>query len=426
MTWTSMARNVSLAALIVAWAGCEPKQAPAARDATLRDDAGAPATASSRPASSATAQDLRALALEVERRGLATFGPNGLADAFAVSGNVVVSAFSAGLTTIVGEASLASNPSSYERFAALTHTAAACFGVVQLSHRVVLAPGTSTHKEAIGVTSLLSPGHHMGREEPASSLACAHAYSPLSLLDHAPTIADLVPASERTKTTPSMSGARLARSLTTGLPNFAQCGRTSAEFRACGEPEPQPIDLAKAARPDDPPNGIRVRARGHIDSSRDATVLTLPVDLLGKGERASRKQTLVLVLPATSCDGSMERLAPSLAETARGAAASPKNTELSVVLPDIATAFDVEAKAPAPLDGLLLTTKMYSPMCSVPASAPIPSNVTRVALNRPFLYAIVDDDTGAVLLLGRYSQREHAARAHGASGGGGGGDVKTP
>lgn len=416
---------VPLATLIVAWAGCGREQAPPARNTTLPDDAGAPvsASASSRPAPP-TAQELRALALEVERRGLATFGPNGLADAFAVSGNVVVSAFSAGLTSIVGEASLASTPSSYKRFAALTNTAAACFGTVQLSHRVVLAPGASTHAEATDVTWLLSPGHHRGREEPAGSLACAYASSPLSLLDHAPTIADLVPASERTKTTPSMSGARLARSLTTGLPNFAQCGRTSAEFRACGEPEPQPIDLAKAARPDDPPNGIRVRARGHIDSSRDATVLSLPVDLLGKGVRASRKQTLVLVLPASSCDGSLERLAPSLAETARTATSAPQNTELSVVLPDIATVFDVAAKAPAPLDGLLLTTKMYSPICSVPASAPIPPDVTRVALNRPFLYAIVDDDTGAVLLLGRYSQREHAARAQGVLGGGGG--VKIP
>jgi hypothetical protein len=42
---------------------------------------------------------------------------------------------------------------------------------------------------------------------------------------------------------------------------------------------------------------------------------------------------------------------------------------------------------------------------------------------RPFLYAIVDDDTGAVLLVGRYSQREHAARAHGASGNPGGGQT---
>ncbi|MFO0671093.1 MAG: hypothetical protein U0235_15940 [Polyangiaceae bacterium] len=382
-----------------------------------------PSAANEAPSAAPARVDVGALVREVEARGLSVFGERELEGAFAKKGNVAVSWFAAGLTAIVADAAVAPDPNAFRRFAPVVSTAAACFGAALIEHRVVLPESAPPSRDATAVTALLTPGQHRGvDDDPSAAIVCAAAYSPIRSVA-TPSMRDLRPVSPSEKAWPHIEGTRLVQSTAFIHPRFARCADVSVDFHACGEPPPNTADLlARAASGDaGAPPGIEITARAHVERAADATLFAVGVDQPGVPLRGRRAQTLVLALPKSSCDGSLERLAGSLAARARDVVAKPRDEDVRVRIPDIATKSDFAAKVAPPVDAMLVSATVHTELCpSRPVSSAGPP---RAVFDRPFAYAVIDDETRAVLVVGRFSELDRTRReaATGSAGKGGAG-----
>jgi len=396
-----------VAVVLAVWAG-----SCGARESQNSGNGLSTTSASASVARGESKPDLPSLAREVEQRGLAALPGGSLERVFAAKGNIAVSPFGVGFTELAAEALSSPSPGSYRRYAALTNTAAACFGAVSIEHRIVFAKSVVVSHEANDVAWALSPGEHMGlgTDEPAGVAHCAATYSPLSSIGSEPSIRDLLPAAQIHPGLPALAGERLGRSLVVGHGWFSHCRDTEVTFRSCDEPPPSsPEENLSRLSDDEAPQGIEIQARARVEQAEGSTIIVLPIESAGLSEREQRHQSFAIVIPTHACEGPATFDA-ALSDRLRAAAKAPRDIDVSVVMPDIASTLELGAPAPAPLDGLLVSAKMFTTYCGSFPSSPLPAGTKRITLAHPFLYAIVDDDTGALLLVGRFSNIDRKKR----------------
>ncbi len=342
---------------------------------------------------------LATLASEVERRGMRALPGGDLRVLSGATSNAVVSPFGVGLTQLAAEAALGDRPNDYRRYAALTHTVAACFGAVSIKHELAFAKDVD--QDAKDAAWLLSPGSHRGRDEPGPVSRCAPVFWPVTKVA-SPTTADLLRSDELLRGVPALAGARLGRSLVRASLRFRKCRDTNAGFRACGEREESMAERLTSSG--ESPPGIEVAGRAHVEEGPDESIVVVPVDAPGITEAERRPQSLVVVVPKRPCEEPRRTFDDALVSRARAAVKAPRDVELRLNLPLVSTETDVAAAAPAPLDGLLVSAATYVSACGVTSARPAEKGTRRVRVEQPFLYAVLDDATGAVLLLGRFDK----------------------
>jgi hypothetical protein len=374
-------------------------------------DAAPPAPASSANDASGSREktpDLAALSAEVERRGQAALPGGSLATAFARKGNMVVSPFGLGLTRVTAEALLSSTPSDLERFTALTHTTASCAGSVSFGHAFAFSREVAVQDEADKLAWRLSPGQHLLFDEPGTNTQCATVYSPLFRTDVAPALDDLYPGERGAvrEPVPGFAGKRLGLSRVFALVQLRPCRAATPAFRACGQPasgeDSSPPNLLAPPKP--LPLGIEVRTDARVLHQDGATLVSLALERGGVSTSSRRKQSFVLALPDAACESVPFVPSPELVRAMVRAAGAPRETKLRLQLPRIETSTRSTVLAPSPLDALLVSTELHTAICQPSPAEPVPEGMTTIAFNRPFVYALIDDDTQTLLALGRFDE----------------------
>ncbi|MFO0757624.1 MAG: hypothetical protein U0359_14100 [Byssovorax sp.] len=320
----------------------------------------------------------------------------------------MISPFGLGLTRVAAEAVLAPTLDEARRFVPLTHSTASCSGAVWFHHRLLFNRAVPVRDEGDKLAWALSPGQHLGVEEPSSSQRCVQVYSPLDRIEGQPSSKPMLRVEELDIPAPriELSGGRLGLSRVNAQVRFPVCRAATPAFQGC---DAKPAD-SSALRPGllDPPGpaplGMEVRAEAQVVKEGGVTIVALTLDALGVPASVQRKQSLVLALPEAVCEEAPRSPSPELIAAMKRAAIAPRATAVRLLLPEIETSTLLAAGAPAPLDGLLVSATMRTLSCQASPAAPLPEGVTTIAANRPFYYAIIDEATQTLLLLGRFDE----------------------
>lgn len=376
----------------------------------------------------------REIAERLETRARAVFG-GGFEEPFRRPGDVAISPLSVGLTFTSAEALFSPEPFDDEPLTAWVHDVVGCFMVSQ-RNLFALSPGTPVHPGGNKVVWRLMGGSDAPTRPGCPRLFLGDPFSSsfdAGIPERVPTSLAWLDEAERPLSSTSLSGLplrgpRIGRS--TMVVNLAHAWARErwGGFRACEDLTAEgqrsaTVDerIERLLRPDAPPiggdgraprapfpTGLEIRTTGNVVRGETEQIVVLPIPHTIR-EDARRPRSLVLVLPDEPCPAEGLTFDEALRGRVARAVAAPRATKMQVVFPRIQVETTLLLAQPAPLDTFLASAALFTHPINATQPPPrdhflrseAPAGHLDLLVDRPFLFAVYDDETQMPLLLGR-------------------------